>query len=69
MLQLYMNYDKEFISNNLMGPNVIKIAEELSQHLKFNEGMHYHQFFLRRNLVLLFMQLICGFRLPKILRE
>ena len=39
MLQLYMNYDKEFISNNLMGPNVIKIAEELSQHIKFNEGM------------------------------
>ena len=33
MLKLYKNYDKDFVLKNLTGPNVIKIAEELSQHL------------------------------------
>jgi cyclopropane fatty-acyl-phospholipid synthase-like methyltransferase len=39
MLNLYKKYDKDFISKNLMGPNVIKIVEELSQHLILKEGM------------------------------
>ena len=39
MLKLYKNYDKDFVLKNLMGPNVIKIAEELSQHLTLKAGM------------------------------
>jgi len=39
MLNLYKNYDKDFISKNLMGPSVIKLVEELSQHLTLKEGM------------------------------
>jgi cyclopropane fatty-acyl-phospholipid synthase-like methyltransferase len=39
MLEKYKNYDEEFILDNLMGPNSLKIAEEVSQHLNLHEGM------------------------------
>lgn len=39
MLTRYKNFDDSFVLSNLMGPNVIKIAEELSQHLELKEGM------------------------------
>lgn len=39
MLSRYKNYDSDFVQSNLMGPNVIKIAEELSQHLQLKPGM------------------------------
>ena len=39
MLSLYKKYDKNFVLENLMGPNVIKIVEEFSQHLTLKEGM------------------------------
>ena len=35
----YRNYDARLISENLMGPNVIKIAEELTERLNLKSGM------------------------------
>jgi cyclopropane fatty-acyl-phospholipid synthase-like methyltransferase len=39
MLNKYKNYDTDFINNNLMGPNVIKIVEEITEKLDIKEGM------------------------------
>ena len=39
MLNKYKNYDTEFVSNNLMGPNIIKITEELTLRLNLKPGM------------------------------
>jgi cyclopropane fatty-acyl-phospholipid synthase-like methyltransferase len=39
MLSRYKKYDPSFVKSNLMGPNVIKIAEEFSEHIQLKEGM------------------------------
>ncbi len=38
-LSKYKNYDASFVLENMMGPNVIKIAEELTQRLDLKPGM------------------------------
>ena len=40
MLCKYKNYDTNFVLKNMMGPNVIKLTEELTGHLDLKEGMN-----------------------------
>lgn len=39
MLSLYKKYDERFVMDNLMGPNILKIIEEVATHLDLHEGM------------------------------
>lgn len=39
VLSKYKNYDNKFVSENMMGPNVIKIAEELTSRLNLKDDM------------------------------
>jgi len=39
MSNIYDKYGKEFVDNNLMGPNVIMLAEELCKQLDLHSGM------------------------------
>jgi len=39
MLTKYKNYDSDFLKKNFMGPNVVKITEELTSRLDLKEGM------------------------------
>lgn len=39
MLNRYKKYDEKFVLDNLMGPNSLKIAEEVANHLDLHEGM------------------------------
>ncbi|MBU3187789.1 SAM-dependent methyltransferase [Clostridium estertheticum] len=39
MLSLYKKYDEKFVFDNLMGPNSLKIVEEVSNHLELQRGM------------------------------
>lgn len=39
MISKYKKYDIDFVNNNLMGPNIVKITEELTEHLHLKKGM------------------------------
>ncbi len=39
MLSKYKAYDASFVSENMMGPNVLMLAEELTQRLHLSSGM------------------------------
>jgi len=39
MPDLYEKYSKDFIDNNLMGPNVLRLAEEVCRRLSLSPGM------------------------------
>lgn len=39
MLNRYKKYDEKFVLDNLMGPNSLKIVEEVANHLDLQEGM------------------------------
>jgi len=39
MSNIYDRYDKEFVYSNLMGPKVIRLAEEVCKHLDLHSGI------------------------------
>ncbi len=58
---IYMNfiktnqYDKNFLKENMMGPNAMKILEEMSQNLKLEKGMRVLDLGCGRGLTSIFL--------------
>jgi len=55
MLNLYKKYDEKFVLDNLMGPNSLKIAEEVSNHLDLHSGMKVLDLGCGKGLTLIFL--------------